>query len=141
MTRPRPPAAVHAPAAAEQPMVAGTAKLVRDRIPELLGPGWRGHVAGPVEYLAALAAKLAEEDGEYLAAEDPGELTDVLRVADAVPAAVAVLALQHGLDPATVQAWQQAKAARRGRFTRRLLWHGEPVDPPAAPTTAAEGSR
>jgi predicted house-cleaning noncanonical NTP pyrophosphatase (MazG superfamily) len=97
-------------------------------------------VASPVEYLAALAAKLAEEVGEYLAAEDPGELADVLEVAAAVPAAVAALAIHHGLDPATIQAWQQAKATRRGRFTRRLLWHGQPPHPPAAPTAAAEGA-
>jgi predicted house-cleaning noncanonical NTP pyrophosphatase (MazG superfamily) len=108
-------------------------KLVRDRVPELMGPRWAGHAAGPVEYLVALAAKLTEEVGEYLAGRDPGELADVLEVALAVPAAVDQLAAGHGLPPGTVEAWRHAKAARRGGLTGRLIWHGEPDPAPPGP--------
>jgi predicted house-cleaning noncanonical NTP pyrophosphatase (MazG superfamily) len=102
-------------------------KLVRDRVPELMGADWRGHVAGDAEYLAALGRKLREEAREAAAEVDAGqpdkllhELGDVREVADALAAAI-------GASPAEVERRRQVKRARRGGFARRLIWDGQPL--------------
>jgi 8-oxo-dGTP pyrophosphatase MutT (NUDIX family)/predicted house-cleaning noncanonical NTP pyrophosphatase (MazG superfamily) len=88
-------------------------KLVRDNIPEL-HPSGAYRVADAAEYAALLRDKLSEETGEYLRAEDPGELADILEVVHA-------LARHHGLDPEDLERLRAAKAAERGGFTRRAV--------------------
>ena len=91
-----------------------TAKLVRDRIPELFGRRVLAEMRGEA-YAAALRAKLQEEVGEYLEASDPQELADVLEVLHALFAL-------HGLTSAELEARRAIKAAERGGFGRGLLW-------------------
>lgn len=99
-------------------------KLVRDRIPEII----RSHGGEPVvrtadagEYRHRLWAKLTEETGEFLAAEDASEaleeLADVLEVVHA-------LAAELGSTPEALEAHRAAKAAARGGFRDRIVWSG-----------------
>jgi predicted house-cleaning noncanonical NTP pyrophosphatase (MazG superfamily) len=101
----------------------GEAKLVRDRIPDLIraeGGTRTVETLGADDYRAALRAQLVEEAGEAAAARGDEalteELADVLEVVDALLAA-------HGLDAATVREVQARKRAARGGFARRLHLH------------------
>lgn len=92
-------------------------KLVRDRIPELIASAGERpdvRVAADGEYRAFLRAKLLEEAGEYAAADDPGELADVVEV-------VYALAAAHGVSAEELDRMRRAKAAERGGFERRLV--------------------
>jgi predicted house-cleaning noncanonical NTP pyrophosphatase (MazG superfamily) len=104
----------------------GEPKLVRDRVPELMGGDWRGHIAEDAEYLSALGRKLAEEADEaaecvYADEQDRDklleELGDVVEVVYALAAVV-------GAIPAEVEQRRLAKRQRRGGFERRLIWEG-----------------
>lgn len=93
-------------------------KLVRDRIPELIGA--RGgqpvvRTASAEEHLELLRAKLREEVDEFLAsANDPEELADVLEV-------VYALADRLGIGQSGVERLRADKSARRGAFTAMLV--------------------
>ncbi|MEU8773515.1 nucleoside triphosphate pyrophosphohydrolase [Streptomyces sp. NPDC048606] len=99
------------------------AKLVRDRIPEIIratGAEPEVYVADPAEYRRRLRAKLAEEVAEYMEADDtdaPEELADVLEVAFA-------LAADLGIDADGLERLRAAKAEQRGGFAQRIVWTG-----------------
>jgi predicted house-cleaning noncanonical NTP pyrophosphatase (MazG superfamily) len=104
-------------------------KLVRDRVPEIMGARWRGHVAGEEEYRLALGAKLIEEAQEAATAIRPGprleereellgELADVLEV-------IRTLAIEYGSSLAEVTGRARAREQARGALRRGYIWHGE----------------
>ena len=120
------PAAVHqlpldaraGPAEGQGPVSA--AKLVRDRIPEIIeadGLVPRIRVAAPEEYRQLLRAKLVEEVSEFLDSEEPEELADVLEVIHA-------LVTDLGVSVEWLEDLRRSKARERGTFTRRLVWSG-----------------
>ena len=96
------------------------AKLVRDRIPEIIRAAGEEPItyrAEPDEYRLRLREKLAEEVGEFLAAGDEhaiGELADVLEV-------VYALAADLGTDRAQLERMREDKASRRGGFVERIV--------------------
>jgi len=99
------------------------AKLVRDRIPELIratGEEPITYRAEPDEYRLRLREKLAEEVDEFLAADDENaieELADVLEV-------VYALAADLGTDNAQLERVREDKASQRGAFVERIVWTG-----------------
>jgi len=99
------------------------AKLVRDRIPEIIratGAEPITYRAEPDEYRLRLREKLAEEVGEFLAADDENaieELADVLEV-------VYALAAELGTDQAQLERVREDKASQRGGFVERIVWTG-----------------
>ena len=101
-------------------------KLVRDKIPQNIraqGGEPIVRIAEAAEYRALLRAKLAEEVGEVLAADDadaPGELADVLEV-------VLALAADLGMNARQMESLRAAKAAERGGFAGRIVWSGNVV--------------
>jgi predicted house-cleaning noncanonical NTP pyrophosphatase (MazG superfamily) len=103
-------------------------KLVRDRIPELVGQPAAFSQATEAEYGRLLRDKLLEEAHEAANAPSPAklldELGDVLQVLYA-------LASQAGYSPAEIECARARKARTRGAFTRRVVWH----DPPAREDT------
>jgi predicted house-cleaning noncanonical NTP pyrophosphatase (MazG superfamily)/NTP pyrophosphatase (non-canonical NTP hydrolase) len=104
------------------PAQAGAAaKLVRDRIPEIIRADGAEPVirtAGPAEYASRLRDKLGEEVAEFLVSDgDPAELADILEV-------VYALAAIGGTGRAELEALRAAKAERNGAFTGQLVWHG-----------------
>jgi predicted house-cleaning noncanonical NTP pyrophosphatase (MazG superfamily) len=106
------------------PPAAGAAKLVRDRVPQLMaaaGQPCAFHLADPGEYATRLRAKLQEEAAEAAAAASPAallaELGDVLQV-------LYDLATQAGSTPAEVERARARKARVRGGFARGVVWHG-----------------
>jgi predicted house-cleaning noncanonical NTP pyrophosphatase (MazG superfamily)/NTP pyrophosphatase (non-canonical NTP hydrolase) len=104
------------------------AKLVRDRIPEIIRADGLEPVirtAGPAEYASRLRDKLGEEVAEFLASDsDPGELADILEV-------VYALAASAGTGPAELEALRAAKAASNGAFREGLVWHGNQAPAPS----------
>ena len=95
-------------------------KLVRDGIPQIIRS--RGEVpevrrAEPDEYHQLLRNKLKEEVDEFLASEDPEELADILEV-------VQTLGADLGVDAAQLEELRAGKAAKRGGFRDRIVWHG-----------------
>ena len=98
-------------------------KLVRDRIPEIVRANGEEPItyrAEPDEYRLRLREKLAEEVGEFLAADDENaieELADVLEV-------VYALAADLGADKAQVERVRADKASQRGGFAERIVWTG-----------------
>lgn len=95
-------------------------KLVRDRIPEIIGSrGDRAvtHVLDQVGYQSALLAKLVEEAEEASgarAAELPVELADVLEVLQA-------LAMALGMSWEQLLTLSADKRTRRGGFEGRIF--------------------
>ncbi len=95
-------------------------KLVRDGIPAII----RGSGDEPIVRTAAqselpdlLRAKLAEEVVEFLESGQVEELADILEV-------VLALAAEADLSAADLEQLRAAKAAQRGGFDNRLVWHG-----------------
>jgi predicted house-cleaning noncanonical NTP pyrophosphatase (MazG superfamily) len=110
------------------PIVPATAKLVRDRIPDLAATA--GHPgtfrpADPAEFDRRLRDKLLEEAHEAAAATSPaallGQLGDLLQVVNS-------LASQAGHSPAAVEAARARKARTHGSYIRRLVWHQPTTD-------------
>lgn len=92
-------------------------KLVRDRIPEIIraqGKECLCRMLTETEYLEFLDAKLNEELAEYQESKSMEELADLLEVIYAVAAA-------RGSSIDEVERIRQAKAAKRGGFTDRIL--------------------
>jgi predicted house-cleaning noncanonical NTP pyrophosphatase (MazG superfamily) len=98
-------------------------KLVRDRIPELVGQPGAFRQADPAEFDRLLRAKLLEEAAEAASASGPAELLeelgDVLQVLYA-------LASQTGVEPAAIECARARKARTHGVYTRRLIWQSAP---------------
>ncbi|MBI1759042.1 MAG: nucleoside triphosphate pyrophosphohydrolase [Actinobacteria bacterium] len=95
-------------------------KLVRDKIPQIIrdtGVEPVTRVADAGEYRSLLRAKLVEEVDEFLAADDPGELADVLEV-------LLALASDLGVDRDQLEKLRAAKAFERGGFGDRIVWAG-----------------
>lgn len=95
-------------------------KLVRDKIPDLINS--HGEIAcisiaDHDEYQLLLCRKLQEEVGEYLESRIAEELADVLEV-------VYALAACAGLVEGALERLRMIKANERGRFVRRIVWHG-----------------
>lgn len=99
------------------------AKLVRDRIPEIIRANGEEPVtyqADAVEYRTRLRAKLLEEVDEFLTADGGAaveELADILEV-------VYALAADLGTTEAALAAVRSAKALERGGFAQRVVWSG-----------------
>ncbi|MEV0643681.1 nucleoside triphosphate pyrophosphohydrolase [Phytomonospora sp. NPDC050363] len=99
-------------------------KLVRDRVPDIIradGLDPVTTVATDGEYRRELRAKLGEETTEYLEADEDSaaeELADIVEV-------VRALAALHGLTPEGLEEIRAGKAAERGGFAGRVIWHGE----------------
>lgn len=55
-------------------------KLVRDKIPEIIGDNAKVRVLNDEEYSTALKNKLTEEYNEYIESENPEELADIFEV-------------------------------------------------------------
>ena len=92
-------------------------KLVRDRIPEIIeasGNTCVTEILSDEEYLRMVEAKLDEELAEYHAEENLEELADLLEVIYAAAAA-------RGYSPRELDQMREEKAARRGRFEKKLL--------------------
>jgi predicted house-cleaning noncanonical NTP pyrophosphatase (MazG superfamily) len=96
---------------------AGSGKLVRDRIPEIIrGRGGlaRTRVAKGAEYRRRLAQKLVEESAEYMASPNTEELADVLEV-------VRALCPAHRTTYAGLERVRKAKARERGSFRKGII--------------------
>ncbi len=92
-------------------------KLVRDRIPEIIGEqnlACTFKVMTEEEYLEALDAKLDEELAEYRKSGDVEELADLLEVIYAIAEA-------KGMGAVLLDDKRRAKAAERGKFKKRLM--------------------
>ena len=90
---------------------------MRDRIPECIrssGGECVTEVLSDEQYLRMLDAKLDEELAEYHAEENLDELADLLEVIYAAAAA-------RGYSPRELDQMREEKAARRGRFEKKLL--------------------
>ena len=96
--------------------MANRSKLVRDKIPTIIGPTAKFRIAFKTkEYKAALMAKLDEEVEEYKESRKAEELADILEV-------IRVLALKnHGLTWEGLQAIQAKKYLDRGGFEERFI--------------------
>jgi predicted house-cleaning noncanonical NTP pyrophosphatase (MazG superfamily) len=95
-------------------------KLIRDRIPELLGADgvrYEVTVLDQHEFRAALLAKLQEEAAEVARAESEASL--VTEVADLLEVVAALLAAE-GIANARVEEAQVQRRQARGGFERRL---------------------
>lgn len=89
-------------------------KLVRDKIPEIIGPAAKYHVADEPEYKRALADKLLEEAGEFQREPSVEELADVLEVLLAIVRA-------YGWSMLEVSRTRWEKAMVRGEFEKRYI--------------------
>jgi predicted house-cleaning noncanonical NTP pyrophosphatase (MazG superfamily) len=95
-------------------------KLVRDKIPEVIyfnGEIACVHIADDKEYSSLLRQKLREEVDEYLESGATEELADILEVLYALAAVL-------GLSENSLEELRLEKADARGRFLRRIVWHG-----------------
>jgi predicted house-cleaning noncanonical NTP pyrophosphatase (MazG superfamily) len=98
----------------------GSAKLVRDNIPAIIRASGTEPVitvASPAALPSLLRDKLTEEAAEFAESGEVEELADVLEV-------VYALAALQGLDAAQLERLRAAKAAERGGFGCRYVWHG-----------------
>lgn len=92
-------------------------KLVRDRIPELIGAKGEEcsfHIATDGEYAEKLYGKLREETEELIRDRNTGEIADVLEVIDAI------MELE-GISRNEVDAVKRKKYGERGGFSKRTI--------------------
>lgn len=92
-------------------------KLVRDKIPEIIGNSGRKaeiRILSDEEYRAFLEAKLDEEVGEYHRDKTAEELADILEVVYALSASI-------GCSREQLQAIYQKKHDARGGFEQKIL--------------------
>ncbi|OGI68282.1 hypothetical protein A2738_02370 [Candidatus Nomurabacteria bacterium RIFCSPHIGHO2_01_FULL_42_15] len=100
-------------------MKEGYQKLVRDKIPQHLdtkGIPYQKIMATPEEYKEKLLEKLAEEVGEFLAAENIEELADILEVIEA---------FKKLPEFANVEEIRKKKLAEKGGFEKKIILKGE----------------
>lgn len=94
-------------------------KLVRDKIPEILdkkGVIYEKRIASSEEYKAELVRKLGEEVKEFMEADDPEELADIIEVVEA---------LKKLPDYKTVEELRGKKLEERGGFDQKIILKGE----------------
>ena len=92
-------------------------KLVRDRIPEIIGASGKScktEILSNEEYLEMLDAKLDEELAEYHKDQNLEELADLMEVIYAAAEA-------RGYTREELEQVRRKKAAERGEFRKRLL--------------------
>ncbi len=93
------------------------AKLVRDKIPEMMQRGGihvKTHVASQTEYDEALREALIMEMSEYLDATSAEEMVDVIEVLYAIAAA-------RGWSIAHIEKVREEKAKNLGGFSERII--------------------
>ncbi len=94
-------------------------KLVRDKIPEYLDEKnilYEKRIASEKEYRTELIKKLKEETEEFLVAEEPEELADVIEVVEA---------LKKLPEYFEVEQIQLKKLEKKGGFEHRIILKGE----------------
>ena len=94
-------------------------KLVRDKIPELLGRkgvSYQKRIASEDEYKIALLKKLKEEIKEFNEDNSPEELADVIEV---------ILALKKLKEYRDTEKIRIKKAKERGTFKKRIILRGQ----------------
>ncbi|NTW14330.1 MAG: nucleoside triphosphate pyrophosphohydrolase [Candidatus Moranbacteria bacterium] len=92
-------------------------KLVRDKIPELIGAKGEEclfHIAEDEEYATKLYEKLREETEELIRERNIGEVADVLEVVDAIIS-------REGFSRNEVEAAKSKKREERGGFGGRII--------------------
>lgn len=92
-------------------------KLVRDKIPEHIkskGVIPITHIADDKEYWQKLKEKLQEEVNEFLEAESPEEMADILEVLDAI-------SNYKNFDKSEVEKIKEKKAQERGKFKDKII--------------------
>lgn len=90
-------------------------KLVRDLIPELVGPQAKIYVADEFEYKERLKQKLVEETEEFICDGNIEEIADILEVVDA-------LCVVYDFSKEQVDRARQEKNRQRGKFEKRLVF-------------------
>lgn len=96
------------------------AKLVRDRIPEIIaasGRTCRTAILDDGAYLNQLHAKLHEELAEYLAADSDHALEELADLTEVIRAVAAF----RGYSPEALEEARARKAAERGGFAGRVM--------------------
>ena len=91
-------------------------KLVRDKIPEIIrndGKTCSVRILDQLEMKNALGEKLREEVDEYLIANDPEELADILEVVYATAECL-------GVSKAKLEDMRTAKLSQNGGFCHRV---------------------
>ena len=92
-------------------------KLVRDRIPEIIGQSGKScttAVLSDEEYLKMIDAKLDEELAEYHKDQNIEELADLMEV-------IYAAAKARGYSLEELEQVRAAKAEKRGAFDKRIL--------------------
>lgn len=96
------------------------AKLVRDKIPELIKSQNKDplfYVADSKEYYNALVEKLGEEVNEFMQSHDIEELADIMEV-------VYAIAKHKEVDKKKLENIRLKKANERGIFKNRFILNG-----------------
>jgi predicted house-cleaning noncanonical NTP pyrophosphatase (MazG superfamily) len=94
-----------------------SAKLVRDRIPDIIAQDNKVphyYIAGEEEYWQRLKDKLLEEVHEFIASESKEELADILEVIDAI-----LVFKQFSQNDITEI--KEKKSQSNGAFTKRII--------------------
>lgn len=92
-------------------------KLVRDKIPEIIGQDGKTcvtEVLSDEEYLRMVDAKLDEELEEYHKDQNVEELADLIEV-------IYAAAVARGYSVEELEKVRQAKTEKRGAFNNRIL--------------------
>lgn len=89
-------------------------KLVRDKIPQIIGERAIIDTLSDEEFPIFLERKLDEEVREYHESKDPEELADILEV-------LMALAKSKGLSFEDLIALQRDKAEKKGAFTKKIF--------------------
>lgn len=92
-------------------------KLVRDKIPEIIGHDGKTcvtEVLSDEEYLRMVDAKLDEELEEYHKDQNVEELADLIEV-------IYAAAVARGYSVEELEKVRQAKTEKRGAFNNRIL--------------------
>lgn len=93
-------------------------KLVRDNIPTIIEQQHKTpitHIADEKEYHLELYKKLQEEVSEFLHDESVEELADILEVI------YALARHEFHITPQELELLREEKAAKRGRFKKRII--------------------
>ncbi|MGD9975659.1 MAG: hypothetical protein AB7S77_21590 [Desulfatirhabdiaceae bacterium] len=110
-------------------------KLIRDRIPEIIGQSGKTaqiRTLGEPEYRDAVGAKILEEAHELFAEWQRGDPDGVLKEsADMIEILLAALQV-HGLTIDDLMAMRQKRADDRGGFLEQLFLESEPSPIPAS---------
>lgn len=92
-------------------------KLVRDRIPDIIGADGKrcsAYILSDEEYIKELDKKLNEEVAEYQTDKNPEELADILEV-------IRAICLARGYSLSDLEEMRSKKAAERGGFSGKIF--------------------